>query len=480
MSIKGSRNTNGEGSTYFTVQKIKRKSFSENGECSVCRTCTDRSACNNRIGWDKCKKCKECKEECLVYCDRFYCRAIWQSQITKNGKQITVANTAKKKDAVQKKKAAERSTLSKPYQNINKVSIYDFIYKVDREKYINKEICANTVATNKNKHDKIKKSFINELPIQKVTSEMINDFLNEYSYLSQSELDKLQGKLKIGFDEAVRQGYILPENNPMEKAFNAISDKDTKMVQAFDIEEEKRLLEYIFTHRIVKNFKCNYEENTIRNIIVIALLSLMRIGEIGALNFIDHVSFEKKHFLVSRTLTRDENENIIMGETTKTGRRKRKKGRPDFRYIPFSIFDEDIVISALRNQYNIAKNTLNNNENLLFCKKNGKYISHTNITTMFKRICREANVKMNLADGCSIHMTRHTGITRLIEFGLPLMVIASISGHSSTTQIEETYGHILDSYRNEILKDSNFKYTKADVIPKELKKLILDFYKQSK
>ena len=49
------------------------------------------------------QKCEECKTECLHYCDRFYCYERNQVQITINGKQTTVANEKKRKDAVEKK-----------------------------------------------------------------------------------------------------------------------------------------------------------------------------------------------------------------------------------------------------------------------------------------------------------------------------------------------------------------------------------------
>ena len=59
------RRAKGEGSLYKTIQKQKRPKFASNGECAICKNCTDRTACNNRQGYEKCDKCKNCKEECL-------------------------------------------------------------------------------------------------------------------------------------------------------------------------------------------------------------------------------------------------------------------------------------------------------------------------------------------------------------------------------------------------------------------------------
>ena len=84
------RNGNNEGSIYYTVEKHKRKKFRNEGECSICKNCKDRTPCENRTGWIKCQKCKDCKTECLKYCDRFDCYGKYNAQITVDGRQTTV------------------------------------------------------------------------------------------------------------------------------------------------------------------------------------------------------------------------------------------------------------------------------------------------------------------------------------------------------------------------------------------------------
>lgn len=106
MNRKGTRATNGEGSISNTIQKIKKK-FDNTNMCKICSECKDKSLCNNRQGWDKCDKCKNCKEECLKYCDRFYCRKMVLAQITIDGKQHTVGSKTNRKDTVTEKKKKE-------------------------------------------------------------------------------------------------------------------------------------------------------------------------------------------------------------------------------------------------------------------------------------------------------------------------------------------------------------------------------------
>lgn len=73
------------------------------------------------------------------------------------------------------------------------------------------------------------------------------------------------------------------------------------------------------------------------------------------------------------------------------------------------------MLSCVKEQIEHSKDIKNNDKNLLFCQLDGSYIDHRSITNIFKRVCREAGVKMNLKTGCHIHMCRHTATTRMIE-----------------------------------------------------------------
>lgn len=44
----------------------------------------------------------------------------------------------------------------------------------------------------------------------------------------------------------------------------------------------------------------------------------------------------------------------------------------------------------------MAKSNPNNKENLLFYRLDGSYINHAQVNQIFKRICREAKIKLQL------------------------------------------------------------------------------------
>lgn len=330
---------------------------------------------------------------------------------------------------------------------------------------------------NKNEYEyrKIEKSYINEISIQKITYNQLQDFLDLHRYLSQSELNKLVQKLKAGFNRAVIEKIIAYADNPMLRVQVPVSFKGIKEVVAFDLEEEIALFRYIATmERLIKSNKCNYDNDTIRNLIICGLFTGTRIGELGSIDYTKHIDFKNKNLIITTTLTKDKNGHIILGNETKTGRYKKLKGKNDIRYIPFALFDSAILTHILENQIKIAKENKYNKNNLLFCQKDGQVISHIGINSIFKRICREAKIKLELDTGCHFHMTRHTAITRLIEMGTDPMVIASWVGHTNTRQIEETYGHILQNFKNWQLENPGKYYKKEDLITKEVKKLLLN------
>lgn len=476
MNNKGTRATNGEGSIYNTIQKIKRSKKLEK-ECNICSNCTDRSICNNRSGSLKCKKCEECTE-CLKYCDRFYIYNRVQAQITINGKQTTVANENKRKDAVEKKKNTEAKVQTNNYIYKSNVTLLDLCLKVENTRFQANLKGENTMARDKYTYNKIRNSQLNSVPFQQLTPDMINNFLNDNRSSTSGSLDKLVQKIKLGCNQAVFDGVIAYADNPMLRVIVPLAEQPEKKVVAFELDEQIKIIKYIFTNPIIKNYKCNYDEATIRNIILLGFMTFARLGELGALNYETDINFNKKYIAISKTIAKDSKGYCFVQNMTKTGRKKLAQDVIDEKHIDFEIFNEKIITALLKNQIEIAKSNPNNINHLLFCQQDGSLIRETSITNIFKRICREVGVKLNIAEGCHMHMTRHSGITRMIEMGYDLFFIILYSGHSSIKEIERTYGHILADYRKKKIKNPDFKYSKSDIFPQSLEKLILSFYKK--
>ena len=280
MNKKGTRATNGEGYVGTTIQKVK-KNFDNSKMCAICINCNDKTKCNGRQDWTKCDLCKNCREDCLKYCDRFYCRKIVQAQITVNGKQITVANKKNRKDAIQKKKEEEASVENGYYISKHNLTLYQICKKIESEKLKANIMTESSAYRNLYVLKKIKNSSFYDKPIQKITKTELEDFLNSYRYSSQSELDKIFNKINEAFTRAVDDGIISYSKNPMKRINKPISDKQIKEVVAFELDEVHKLLKYILYHdNLIYTSKCNYDNQTIRNLIILSLLSLTRIRRI--------------------------------------------------------------------------------------------------------------------------------------------------------------------------------------------------------
>ena len=455
MNKKGTRRANGEGSIYNTIQKIKRPERLDY-ECDICKNCTNRTECNNRTGTKKCQQCTECTS-CLTYCDRFYCYQRYQAQISIDKKQTTVANESKKKAAVDKKLETEAKIQTKTYVKKNGITIIEVSKRVRDNKFEAGKIGKNTKSKDQYHYKHLEEWDDFKKPVQQITYQNINKFLNSIRYLSQSEIGHIVNKLNEAFMECVLDKIIAYPDNPMLRITIPTSLQTKKKVEAFEVDEQRKLMHYIRTQPLIKSSRCNYDERTLRNLFICLLLSAARIGELGALDYTKHLDFSAGGFIINRTLTQEDGK-ILMGEHTKTGQRKVSKGQLDERFVPFDIFDEKLLTDTVKDQIQNSRSNFNNKEHLLFCQKDGSYIDYRCLNNIFKRICREAGVKLELPNGCHVHMCRHTGATRMIEAGMDLLVIASILGHVDDRQIKETYGHILARYRNRQLKNSRAYY----------------------
>lgn len=113
-------------------------------------------------------------------------------------------------------------------------------------------------------------------------------------------------------------------------------------------------------------------------------------------------------------------------------------------------------------QIEISKSNPNNTNNFLFCNKDGTPITAQQLTTFLKLLCRDLNINKGIKTGCSIHMTKHTFVTRCIESHMSLKVISKLVG-TSVQRLEKTYAHILDKFRNEELQLLNSHYQKNNI-----------------
>ena len=185
--------------------------------------------------------------------------------------------------------------------------------------------------------EKIENSSLGKLNVKDISNDDIQKFLNDNKNYSNSYIKKLYEQLNQAFNFAMKNKYIL--QNPMDDVIKPKSTKEDKEVKALTIEEQQSLSNYLLN--------CTINEETYKNVFLIPMYLGLRIGETLALN-INDIDIEKQIINVNKTLTLGKNNEVIMGDTTKTYASKRTIPIPDF------------LIPSIKEQLEIAKENKDN------------------------------------------------------------------------------------------------------------------------
>ena len=288
---------------------------------------------------------------------------------------------------------------------------------------------------------------ISNRPIQKITISEINNNLSKITNYSNSIIEKVYGLIGQAFNFALLDNII--SSNPFSIRGAIIkpkSDKETKKIEALTIEEQNA-----FLNELAKT------NDTYKDILYIAIYTGMRIGEILALKGED-IDFENKTINISRTLTKDKHDKIIVGKTTKT--------YVGTRQIPFF----DVLLPIISNY---------TTKDFLF-KINGNFINPATINSHFKRICKKAKIKVKIipksrknkngqdsiinlrSSDVNTHMLRHTFATRCIESGMSAVVLQKILGHKDIETTLNTYTSVFNKFKEDELKKAEKYFIKIN------------------
>lgn len=193
--------------------------------------------------------------------------------------------------------------------------------------------------------------------------------------------------LKAAFNRAIRYGMI--ETNPFKACTN--------------VRVSERIPEYLSKEEFARLINCT-KDRQLRSMVVVAVCTAMRLGEIVHLHW-DDVD------LISRQIRLKHRDEFPL---------KTRKGRN----IPLNNLAYSIICAQDRSS------------KFVFPGTNGVPYSKGWISKKFKRCVRNAG----LSEGIHFHSLRHTGASWLVQSGVPLSYVKEILGHAdiSTTMI---YAH---------------------------------------
>lgn len=341
-------------------------------------------------------------------------------KIVRAARQGFTSKAAARKKAMELKAEFQESGYQKPtyetFEEIYKLW-YDTIYREDVRE-------STAVKTQELFNNHILKD-LGPMRIAAITPQHCQVVVKRWSE-TLSKTKTMKNYCKRIFDYAITLNMI--KHNPMERVHVPKQKTAKKEIRFYDKEELKQFL------------SCVDKEDDPKWFVLFRLLAFsgMRKGEALGLQW-QKINFEANTITVDQTLTRGENNTLIVQDT---------KTNAGMRTISMDQKTMDILKGwRTQQRLDFLKHGINTNKPDQFVfttNQTNAYVQHANLTNVINRVIDKHNLKR-----ITVHQLRHSHCSLLFEAGATIKEVQERLGHSSYEVTLNIYTHVTESKKEE-------------------------------